>query len=242
MHHVEKVNRINREKTTSHECISVSSTLLHLPSSIGRSKTEDPHQKINVFFIERYTRDACALSATKPHKQHANSNTTMKLTLSTHLLTTAALLLLVLPKTVVSQTTNCTVDADCLALEGFCGRDLVCHAHAGCQEWFTHGPLQYTGYEDNTTAVELSCSDYDGGEEDDANSVTFGCRPYAFAKRAPKGEILVYVCISAIFVLLYFFSSSSPLLTLMRLLLFFSPSMCNKLLHFFFLLLHVNTN
>ena len=114
----------------------------------------------------------------------------MKLTLLNTPLTAAFLLVVLLfPPSVVSQTTNCTVDADCVTEEGFCGRDLVCHTHAGCQEWFTHGPLQYTGYEDNTTSLELSCSDYETGEADDANSVNFGCRPYAFGKRAPKGTL-----------------------------------------------------
>ena len=113
----------------------------------------------------------------------------MKMNLYTLLFTAFALL--VLPTAVLGQT-NCTVDADCEAEEGFCGRDLVCHPHAGCQEWFTHGPLQFTGYEDNTTAVELSCDDYDSGEDEDANSVNFGCRPYAFGKRAPQGELYLF--------------------------------------------------
>jgi len=72
-------------------------------------------------------------------------------------------------------------------VEGFCGRDLICHEHKGCQEWFNYGPLEFTGLENNSTVVALSCSDYDTGFADSANAVTFGCRPYAFGRKAPEG-------------------------------------------------------
>jgi len=98
----------------------------------------------------------------------------------------SALLLLLLPTAVLGQT-PCTTDADCLAEQGFCGRDALCHAHSGCQEWFTFGQVQFTGSQDNATAVTLDCTDYTTGFADNANGITFGCRPYAFGNKAPEG-------------------------------------------------------
>ena len=77
-------------------------------------------------------------------------------------------------------------EAPCEEERSFCGLDGSCKDYS-CDNWYQYGPVAFTGY-DPTNPVELECEDYDTGEEDLANSMVFGCRPYMPDQRAPKGN------------------------------------------------------